>query len=481
MATAHYVREIIDRQEDTVDVQVDVQSASDVFDLVNKRLASTEDLAAGVRISPNIRLVSLLRTGGMANVWIAEHAGLGTQVAVKFMSGELVSNPECLGRFATEAKIAARIKSPHVVNIFDYATTPAGLPYIVMELLEGEDLEMRIRGGRTLSFEDSSRVLVQICKALAKAHGLGIVHRDIKPENVFLFEHEGEIFVKVLDFGIAKDETKMQSVTVAGTTMGTPSFMSPEQIFRPNDVDHRSDLWSTAVVAYRCLTGALPFDGDTLGAMCLSVRTGKFAAPSSIDPTLPRALDSWFEKALSLDPAVRFQSASDMANAYLVELEKAQCLPSWAFARESTGGRTSYTSDPGGLSGASVMVRPARRLDARTLVIALLVAALSVLATSPQRSALFALIGAPASDMPLLNPPPDDPPLVFGDPWPRALARASPPAVVKRSGAREVTPSLLGPRKSAPRNRSDVPTTPSTSTARRGQPTSIPLNDQFGI
>jgi serine/threonine-protein kinase len=366
MATAHYVREIVDPQEDTVNVQVDVQSASDVFDLVNKRLASTDDLAAGVRISPNIRLVSLLRTGGMANVWIAEHAGLGTQVAVKFMSGELVSNPECLARFATEAKIAARIKSPHVVNIFDYATTPAGLPYIVMELLEGEgsgDANPRLpRSG----FEDSSRVLVQICKALAKAHGLGIVHRDIKPENVFLFEHEGEIFVKVLDFGIAKDETKLQSVTVAGTTMGTPSFMSPEQIFRPNDVDHRSDLWSTAVVAYRCLTGALPFDGDTLGAMCLSVRNGKFAAPSSIDPTLPRALDAWFEKALSLDPAARFQSASDMANAYLAELEKAQCLPHWAFARESTGGRTSYTSDPGGL-GRPSWYDP--ETDARTLVI----------------------------------------------------------------------------------------------------------------
>src|SRR5256885_10553150 len=188
--------------------------------------------------------------------------GLETPVAVKFMSKDLAEDPGCVARFAAEAKLAARIKSPHIVGILDFSTTTSGIPYIVMELLEGEDLEVRLRGDKKLGLEDASRVLVQICKALTSAHELGVVHRDIKPDNILLTTHDGEIFVKVLDFGIAKDEAKLQSITASGTTMGTPAFMSPEQLFRPKEVDLRSDLWSAAVVAYRCLTGKLPFEGD---------------------------------------------------------------------------------------------------------------------------------------------------------------------------------------------------------------------------
>jgi serine/threonine protein kinase len=434
------------------------ETDSDIFERVSRRFASINDLAPGVRISENIRLVSLLGTGGMANVWIAEHAGLGTRVAVKFMSGELASDPNCVVRFGQEARLAARIKSAHVVHILDYATTPAGLPYIVMELLLGTDLEMRLLAGAALSFEESSRVLVQTCKALAKVHAFGIVHRDIKPDNVFLSENEGKLFIKVLDFGIAKDATKLETVTVPGTTMGTPSFMSPEQIFRPMEVDHRSDLWSTAVVAYRCLTGRLPFEGETFGAMCISINQGKVAAPSTLDPTLPRGLDAWFEKALSLDPAARFQSATEMADAYLAELDEANALPP----------------------------RPAlyRRPNPRSVVIALLVAALSILATSPERSALYALVGGRIgvhdSDMPVLNPPPEDPPLVFDDPGPRLPERASPLARAKRDVARQATPAPFVPR-SAPRNPYDSPAGPGTTTDRSAVPSALSPSVQFGI
>jgi serine/threonine-protein kinase len=118
-------------------------------------------------------------------------------------------------------------------------------------------------------------------------------------ENIFVTEHDGEMFVKVLDFGIAKDEGRSQSITMTGTTLGTPSYMSPEQLFCPKEVDLRSDLWSAAVVAYRCLTGQLPFEGDTFGTMCISVHDGAFAPPSSIDPNLPRELDAWFAQAMS--------------------------------------------------------------------------------------------------------------------------------------------------------------------------------------
>jgi serine/threonine-protein kinase len=480
MELAHHLREATHPSNAGPSVQVD----SDIFDLVGRRLASIDDLAPGVRISENIRLVSLLGTGGMANVWIAEHAGLGTRVAVKFMSGELANYPECVARFGQEARLAARIRSAHVVNVLDYATTPDGLPYIVMELLLGTDLEMRFRNRVALSFEDSSRVLVQICKALAKVHAFGIVHRDIKPDNVFLSENDGKLFVKVLDFGIAKDQTNLETVTVPGTTVGTPSFMSPEQIFRPMEVDYRSDLWSTAVVAYRCLTGTLPFEGETFGTMCLSINHGKVAAPSTLDPTLPRGLDAWFKKALCLDPAARFQSAGDMADAYLAELEKAHLLPHWAVGRDSTD-RTSNTSERGGNLERATVPRRHRRPDPRTVVIALLVAALSILATSPERSALSSLVssrvGARDPNIPLLNPPPDDPPLVFDDPWPRLPGRASPLALAKRDVARQVAPAPFVPRRAASRNPYDASAAPATLTDRSAPPTPLPASIQFGI
>jgi serine/threonine-protein kinase len=460
------------------------ETDSAIFDRVSRRFASINDLAPGARISENIRLVSLLGTGGMANVWIAEHAGLGTRVAVKFMSGELGNDPACLVRFGQEARLAARIKSAHVVNILDYATTPAGLPYIVMELLLGTDLEMRFQAGAALSFEDSSRVLVQTCKALAKVHAFGIVHRDIKPENIFLSENDGKTFIKVLDFGIAKDHTNLETVTVPGTTMGTPSFMSPEQIFRPMEVDHRADLWSTAVVAYRCLTGTLPFEGVTFGAMCLSINHGMVAAPSTLDPTLPPGLDAWFKKALCLDPAARFQSATEMADAYLAELEKGQALPPWAVGRESTD-RTSYTSDRGGISERTIVPRRRRRPDPRSVVIALLVATLAIFATSPEQSALYSFVssrvGVRDADMPLLNPPPDDPPLVFNDPWPRLPERASVLALAKRDVARQAAPAPFVPRRTAPRNPVESPPAPGASRDPSAPPASMSPSVQFGI
>jgi serine/threonine protein kinase len=441
----------------------------EVFELVARVPSEEADLAPDGLISENIQLVALLGAGGMGNVWLADHLGLETQVAVKFMSSEIAADDDCAKRFGIEAKLAARIKSPHVVSILDYATTARGVPYIVMELLEGGDLEMRLRGDRRLGLEDSSRVVVQICKALSKAHALGIVHRDIKPDNIFLVEHEGEIFVKVLDFGIAKDEQRERSITASGTTMGTPSFMSPEQLFRPKEVDLRSDLWSTAVVAYRCLTGKLPFEGDNFAAMCISVHDGKFPPPSSLDSSLPRDLDAWFAKALSLDPRDRFQSAADMANAYLAVLDKARLLPTWAIARNSSGDRASYASDPGGISGGPIVVRRSRRVDARALLLGFLVAAISILAATPERDALLGFVAgfidSPFEELPALNPTPNEPPPHFRDPFPYYPPPPSPPALAPREP--EMQPLL---RRTPQRNLYDSPNDPLP-----------PFNTQFGI
>jgi serine/threonine protein kinase len=276
------------------------------------------------------------------------------------------------------------------------------------------------------------------------------------------------MFVKVLDFGIAKDEQKEQGITASGTTMGTPSFMSPEQLFSPKDVDLRSDLWSTAVVAYRCLTGKLPFEGDNFGTMCISVHDGSFPPPSSLDPSLPRDLDAWFEKALSVDRESRFQSANEMANSYLAVLDKAKLLPSWAMARD----RDVYSSDPGGISGGPIVVRRRRRLDARAIVLGLLVAMVAILAASPERDVLLTVIGgwiqSPMEDLPPLAPTPREPRLDFQDPFPSYPPPASSPALAPRE--RDPSPPPPPVFKIFPRTPHDPP-----------GPSSSPTDSQFGI
>ena len=268
----------------------------------------------------------------MGQVWLAEHRGLDIQVAVKFMRRDLADDPVSVARFEQEAKFAARIKSPHVVEVFDYDVTETGVPFIVMESLRGRDLEVVLQNGRTLGISDTARVLVQTCKALSKAHALGVIHRDIKAENVFVVQEEGVPLIKVLDFGVAKETASAHGISLSGTTVGTPSYMSPEQLFHPKEIDLRTDLWATAVLVYRCLTGSFPFEGESFASVCLSVSKGKFATPSAVNSVLPGALDAWFKRAFHKSLDARFSSAAEMSESFLSELRKADLLPPWAEA-----------------------------------------------------------------------------------------------------------------------------------------------------
>jgi len=256
----------------------------------------------------------------MASVWVAEHLSLRVEVAVKFIATELVgSSPELVARFNREAMAAAMIKSPHVVQILDHGMTRDGTPYIVMELLEGEDLGARLDRDGKLTMAEAVSVLTQVAKALTRAHAVGIVHRDIKPDNIFIVRQDDdeELFVKVLDFGIAKHmrQTTQSVVTVTGTLVGTPSYMSPEQVLSGKHVDARSDLWSLGVVAYHALTGEVPFEGVTLGALCVAISRGSFLAPSYLEATLPSTIDAWMNRALAQLPDHRFQTAKELADA----------------------------------------------------------------------------------------------------------------------------------------------------------------------
>ncbi|MBI4705014.1 MAG: protein kinase [Deltaproteobacteria bacterium] len=273
-------------------------------------------LVPGMMVTPSVRLVEKRGEGGMGSVWVADHLSLRTRVAVKFITPELYQqNPELSERFGREASLAAQIKSPHVVQIFDHGRTEDGTPFIVMELLEGESIEDRLKRDGKLGLRETVGLVSQVAKALGRAHKLGIVHRDIKPANLFLVESEYELFVKVLDFGIAKQTGMPPSggLTATGAIIGTPEFMSPEQLLDTKGAGSQADLWALAVVAYEALTGRLPFSGSTVAALIIAITKAQFAAPSEICPDLPVEIDAWFRRALAQDVQGRFGSAKEMA------------------------------------------------------------------------------------------------------------------------------------------------------------------------
>ncbi len=276
---------------------------------------------AGMMVSTNVRLLRPLGEGGMGAVWVAEHQSLRTQVVVKFMSGDLLKSPEATARFSREAAAAAQVKSPHVVQTFDHGITPEGTPYIVMELLEGRDLEHHIRASGKMSPRETVGIVAQLARALTKAHERGIVHRDIKPSNVFLCDAGGgEMFVKLLDFGIAKGPEVgiVGSTTRTGSFIGSPYYMSPEQVVGAKDIDFRSDLWSLAVVAFEALTGKKPFFAETVGALAIKIHRDPLPRPTEANPALPAAVDAWFTRACAREPGERFASAREMADALAV-------------------------------------------------------------------------------------------------------------------------------------------------------------------
>jgi serine/threonine-protein kinase len=276
-------------------------------------------LQPGQRITESLQLRHLIGEGGMGQVWAADHLSLHRAVAVKCVTTPLADNADVLRRFELEAQTVARLASDHVPQIFDYAVLPDGRPFMVLELLEGIDLHSRLSIGDRLSLAETGRLVAQICEALSVAHASAIVHRDVKPDNIFLAsgDHRG-FTAKLLDFGIAKTRTEAHAngLTQVGALLGTPHYMSPEQLANAAGVDGRADLWSLAVVAYECLTGELPFPADSLGPLVLEIQRGDFRNPSELITEVPTALDAWFSRALYAQRAGRYASALEMAEAF---------------------------------------------------------------------------------------------------------------------------------------------------------------------
>lgn len=305
-----------------------------------------DELQPGAYVTPSVRLVRPLAQGGMGTVWLAEHLVLDTKVVVKLMAKELASSAEGAARFAREAAVAAAVKSPHVVQVFDSGVTESGVTYIVMELLEGHDLGAELTAKGRMAPHTVAVIVAQLAKALAKAHRVGVIHRDLKPDNVFLCDVEGgEPFVKLLDFGTAKDGGRAAPyATTLGQLIGTPYYMSPEQILG-EDIDARSDIWSLGVLAFEALTGRRPFDGITVGAITLAIHT---TTPRMTDvvPELPAALDDWFAICCARAPAERFQNARAAANAFARAVGEDGAVPDSDRALETFVGASSSDASP---------------------------------------------------------------------------------------------------------------------------------------
>jgi len=255
----------------------------------------------------------------MGTLWVAHHLGFNAEVVVKFILPELQqSNPQSLARFNVEAQALGRIKSPHVVQIFDRSEMPDGTPFIVMELLPGETLVGRLERVGAMAPELLARIIRQLAEALGAVHEHGIVHRDMKAENIYLTGNPDNPFVKLLDFGVAKLPTAQQSqkLTAPGMLVGTPEYMCPTQTVAAMAVDHKSDLWALAVVAYLSLAMQFPFTGAGTVETFAAIRMGKYTPLSQVRPDLGTFFDAWFAKAFTVDPKLRPNSAAEMAQEF---------------------------------------------------------------------------------------------------------------------------------------------------------------------
>lgn len=264
-------------------------------------LAEAEsDRLIGQVVGGAYELVGRIGEGGMGAVYEAHHLRLHKRVAVKVMSRAMARHPDALARFHREARIASRLGHPNLVNVHDFGTSDEGEPYLVMEHLEGEDLERRIRRAGSVPLANAVKIARQVASALAVVHAKGIVHRDLKPANIFLVQVPGEPdLVKVLDFGVSKIKAGGTKLTDAMTVLGTPEYMSPEQASGSGeDIDHRADQWALACIVWEMLAGRTPFTADHADAIIYQLThlapppLAKFTLglPPAVEPVLLRAM-----------------------------------------------------------------------------------------------------------------------------------------------------------------------------------------------
>jgi serine/threonine-protein kinase len=313
------------------------------------------DLLAG-----KYRVEAVLGMGGMGVVVSARHEQLDQRVAIKFVRPEALGNSDAVERFLREARAAVKLRSEHAARVLDVGTLETGAPYMVMELLEGSDLAQTLEEQGRLPLEQAADFMVQACEAVAEAHAAGIVHRDLKPQNLFLARTVGDaVKVKVLDFGVSKSESAMSSavggLTRTRTMLGSPLYMSPEQMRSSRDADARSDVWALGVVLFELLTTARPFEAESLPELCLMVVSDPPRSLRDLRPDAPPELADVVERCLRKDPAERYANAADLAEALepFVSPASRHLIRRARMAIQAGGSQRASSQDLGGRAGSS--------------------------------------------------------------------------------------------------------------------------------
>ena len=272
-------------------------------------------VSEGQILAGKYRVEKVLGSGGMGVVVAAWHLELEQRVAVKFLHPLAMERPDTAERFRREARSAAKIRSEHVARVIDVGIMEGGLPYMVMEYLDGHDVAAEMQRVGLLAIADAIDFVLQALEALAEAHAAGIVHRDLKPANLFIsLRPDGSRIVKVLDFGISKSlfgtSVAEMSLTRTAALIGSPLYMSPEQMRSAKDVDTRTDIWSLGVVLYEMLTGRPPYTGDSIPALCASLLNDQPVSMQLLRPEIGPSLEQAVMRCLAKDRQWRYSTVS---------------------------------------------------------------------------------------------------------------------------------------------------------------------------
>lgn len=492
---------------------------------MDSRPAASLQIHAGDMFAGKYRVERVLGRGGMSVVFSAWHAGLGQRVALKLLATPAEIAAESVGRFFREARAAAALRSEYSARVVDVDVDELGRHYIVMEHLEGLDLGDVYRNEQALPVETCVGYVLHACEAMAEAHALGIIHRDLKPENLFLTRGvDGTPLVKVLDFGVSKllnpsIHAADAGTSAANTVLGTPNYMSPDQIRTPQSVDGRTDIWSLGVILFELLTRRFPFRGDTVPDVLAAVLTSEPPSPTALRLAIPPELSAVVLRCLRKDVNQRWPNVGSLARALRPwappwALEAAHRAARISGIMESSSPSSPASSAPAAPRAPSSRVDPpssasaaperrvgaaaARRWPLLPAAAALLTALfLSALVAAPgasssgaagqqpgQQPRSAALEPAPAAPAPRAEPAPEQPPSLL------AALDATPPEVRRRSPDtaspdREAVPSatthraaLASPeqRASAAPARSSAPVAPPVERRRKPTPASARLD-----
>ena len=279
---------------------------------------SVRILPSGTIVAGKLRVGRVIGSGGMGVVYEVEHELTKHRRALKVLHARAAANPSVLERFLREATAAARIGSAHVAETFDAGRLDSGEPYLLMELVDGETLDQRLQRQGPVSPGELAELVFQACEGVQAAHEAGIVHRDLKPENLIVSTRDGAPFVKILDFGISKFDERHTGgfgITTEGMMLGTPYYMSPEQVRGASLIDFRTDIYSLGVILYECACGTVPFDAKSIEALAVRIHEGHPRPLVERSPWLPADFCAIVHRAMARDPADRFETARALGDA----------------------------------------------------------------------------------------------------------------------------------------------------------------------